>query len=139
WRSVFRQLVVAGLLEVDAEGHGGLRLGAAARPVLRGEQQVRMRKEPARQASRGSDRPSQSTLYVDAGDRPLFDALRAWRGRLAREQNVPAYVIFNDRNLRDIAQLRPATLSELARVGGVGSSKLGRYGEDVLEVIREYG
>ena len=139
WRSVFRQLVVAGLLEVDAEGHGGLRLGAAARPVLRGEQQVRMREEPARQASRGSDRPSQSTLYVDAGDRPLFDALRAWRGRLAREQNVPAYVIFNDRNLRDIAQLRPATLSELARVGGVGSSKLGRYGEDVLEVIREYG
>ena len=139
WRSVFRQLVVAGLLEVDAEGHGGLRLGAAARPVLRGEQPVRMREEPARQASRGSDRPSQSTLYVDAGDRPLFDALRAWRGRLAREQNVPAYVIFNDRNLRDIAQLRPATLSELARVGGVGSSKLGRYGEDVLEVIREYG
>ena len=140
WRSVFRQLVVAGLLEVDAEGHGGLRLGAAARPVLVGDQQVHMREEPARRSGRsGGDRPSQSTLHVDASDRPLFDALRGWRAGLAREQNVPAYVIFHDRTLRDIAQLRPGTLSELARVGGIGGGKLARYGEDVLEVIREYG
>ncbi|WP_447729765.1 DNA helicase RecQ [Pseudoxanthomonas suwonensis] len=141
WRSVFRQLVVAGLLEVDAEGHGGLRLGAAARPVLKGERQVLMREEPARRPGRagGSDRPSQSTLHVDSYDRPLFDALRAWRAGLAREQNVPAYVIFHDRTLRDIAQLRPATISELARVGGVGGGKLARYGQDVLDVIREYG
>src|SRR5690606_27710360 len=141
WRSVFRQLVVAGLLEVDAEGHGGLRLGAAARPVLKGERQVLMREEPARRPGRssGSDRPSQSTLHVDSHDRPLFDALRAWRAGLAREQNVPAYVIFHDRTLRDIAQLRPATISELARVGGVGGGKLARYGQDVLDVIREYG
>ncbi|WP_019399246.1 MULTISPECIES: DNA helicase RecQ [unclassified Pseudoxanthomonas] len=140
WRSVFRQLVVAGLLEVDAEGHGGLRLGAAARPVLKGERQVLMREEPARRSGRGgSDRPSQSTLHVDSYDRPLFDALRAWRAALAREQNVPAYVIFHDRTLRDIAQLRPATIGELARVGGVGGGKLARYGQDVLDVIREYG
>jgi len=141
WRSVFRQLVVAGLLEVDAEGHGGLRLGAAARPVLKGERQVLMREEPARRTGRssGGDRPSQSTLHVDSYDRPLFDALRAWRAGLAREQNVPAYVIFHDRTLRDIAQLRPATISELARVGGVGGGKLARYGQDVLDVIREYG
>nr|WP_082113003.1 DNA helicase RecQ [Pseudoxanthomonas suwonensis] len=144
WRSVFRQLVVAGLLEVDAEGHGSLRLGTAARPVLRGEQTVHLREEPARKAGRGrggepGERRSESTLHVDAGDRPLFDGLRAWRARVAREQNVPAYVIFHDRTLRDIAQLRPGSVSELARVGGVGGSKLGRYGEAVLEVVREQG
>lgn len=140
WRSVFRQLVVAGVLEVDAEGHGSLRLGAAARPVLRGEQPVHLREEPARtRVARGGERRSESTLHVDAGDRPLFDALRGWRAQLAREQNVPAYVIFHDRTLRDIAQLRPASLGELARVGGIGGSKLGRYGESVLEVIREAG
>ncbi|UNK56547.1 DNA helicase RecQ [Pseudoxanthomonas daejeonensis] len=141
WRSVFRQLVVAGLLEVDAEGHGSLRLGNAARPVLRGEREVHLREEPARKPGRGvsGERRSESTLHVDAGDRVLFDALRAWRGQLAREQNVPAYVIFHDRTLRDIAQLRPASVSELARVGGIGGSKLGRYGEAVLDVVREQG
>ena len=143
WRSVFRQLVVAGLLEVDAEGHGSLRLGQAARPVLRGERQLQLREDVRRKAGRGTgaggERRSGSTLHVDAGDRPLFDALRGWRGQLAREQNVPAYVIFHDRTLRDIAQLRPASVSELARVGGIGGSKLGRYGEAVLEVVREQG
>ncbi|WP_081760167.1 DNA helicase RecQ [Pseudoxanthomonas suwonensis] len=141
WRSVFRQLVVNGLLEVDAEGHGSLRLGAAARPVLRGEQPVHLREEPARKRGRGDSSASRSgsTLHVDAGDRALFDALRAWRAQTAREQNVPAYVIFHDRTLRDIAQLRPASISELARVGGIGGGKLGRYGEAVLEIIREEG
>ncbi len=141
WRSVFRQLVVNGLLEVDAEGHGSLRLGAAARPVLRGEQPVHLREEPARKRGRGDTGTSRSgsTLHVDAGDRALFDALRAWRAQTAREQNVPAYVIFHDRTLRDIAQLRPASISELARVGGIGGGKLGRYGEAVLEIIREEG
>jgi ATP-dependent DNA helicase RecQ len=138
WRSVLRQLVVAGLLEVDAEGHGSLRLTEAARPVLRGERAVPMREEAAR-PQRGGERRSDSTLYVDPGDRALFDALRAWRAQAAREQNVPAYVIFHDRTLRDIAQLRPATLGELARVGGIGGSKLGRYGQAVLEIVREAG
>ena len=76
---------------------------------------------------------------MDAGDRPLFDALRTWRAEMAREQSVPAYVIFHDRTLRDIARLRPAAISELARVGGIGGSKLGRYGEAVLEIVREQG
>ena len=141
WRSVFRQLVVAGLLEVDAEGHGSLRLGQAARPVLRGERQLQLREDVRRKAGRGTgaggERRSGSTLHVDAGDRPLFDALRGWRGQLAREQSVPAYVIFHDRTLRDIAQLRPASVSELARVGGIGGGKLARYGEAVLEIVRE--
>ena len=143
WRSVFRQLVVAGLLEVDAEGHGSLRLGQAARPVLRGERQLQLREDVRRKAGRGTgaggERRSGSTLHVDAGDRPLVDALRGWRGQLAREQNVPAYVIFHDRTLRDIAQLRPASISELARVGGIGGGKLARYGEAVLEIGREQG
>ncbi len=140
-RSVFRQLVVSGLLEVDAEGHGSLRLGAAAGTGAArraGSSPARGAGTQARSRRRG-ERRSESTLHVDAGDRPLFDALRAWRGQIAREQNVPAYVIFHDRTLRDIAQQRPASISELARVGGVGGSKLGRYGEGVLETIREAG
>ena len=145
WRSVFRQLVVAGLLEVDAEGHGGLRLGPSARPVLRGEQAMQLREEAPRKArgkrtgSGGDVGRSDSTLHVESSDRPLFDALRAWRAEMAREQSVPAYVIFHDRTLRDIARLRPAAISELARVGGIGGSKLGRYGEAVLEIVREQG
>ncbi|MBD9369436.1 DNA helicase RecQ [Xanthomonas sp. XNM01] len=142
WRSVFRQLVVGGLLEVDAEGHGSLRLTEAARPVLRGERILELRRDPPRTRERGrsgGERRSDSTLQVDAGDRALFDALRQWRAQAAREQSIPAYVIFHDRTLRDIAQLRPASLSELARVGGLGGSKLARYGGEVLEIIREEG
>jgi len=142
WRSVFRQLVVGGLLEVDAEGHGSLRLTEAARPVLRGERTLELRRDPPRTRERGrsgGERRSDSTLQVDAGDRALFDALRQWRAQAAREQSIPAYVIFHDRTLRDIAQLRPASLSELARVGGLGGSKLARYGGEVLEIIREEG
>ena len=139
WRGVFRQLVAQGLLEVDAEGHGGLRLAEASRAVLRGEATVMLRKEPPRQRQRERNRAKGATgtaaIELSAAERPLFEALRDLRTRLAREQNVPPYVIFHDATLCSIARLRPASLDELAQVGGIGGTKLGRYGEQVLDAL----
>ena len=145
WRGVFRQLVAAGILDVDVEGFGGLRLSQASRAVLRGEQPVLLRKAlpPKRERDRsGRDRDARAgraASVMQAAHQPLFDALRDLRARLAREQNVPAYVIFHDSTLRDIAELRPSSLDALAGVGGIGGTKLARYGEQVLETIRDAG
>ena len=137
WRGVFRQLVAAGLLQVDAEGFGGLRLTQASRVVLRGETTVHLRKElPRKRSSDRGIRGSSPSGSVPAADLPLFQALRDLRADLAREQNVPAYVIFHDSTLRNIAALRPRSESELARVGGIGAGKLERYGAQVLEAVR---
>ena len=136
WRSVFRQLVSSGLLEVDAEGYGSLRLTEASRAVLRGERRLLLRKEaPARER----ERSPRSGVVVAPADQPLFGALRDLRAQLAKQQNVPAYVIFHDSTLRNIAEHRPGTLDELAQVGGIGGTKLARYGEQVLEAIRAAG
>ena len=136
WRSVFRQLVSSGLLEVDAEGYGSLRLTEASRAVLRGERRLLLRKDaPARER----ERSPRSGVVVAPTDQPLFGALRDLRAQLAKQQNVPAYVIFHDSTLRNIAEHRPGTLDELAQVGGIGGTKLARYGEQVLEAIRAAG
>ncbi|MGJ4728476.1 DNA helicase RecQ [Luteimonas sp. SDU101] len=139
WRGVFRQLVALGLLEVDAEGHGGLRLAEAARPVLRGEQGVRLRKEALnrRERARGDTRAARPVIEVAAADRPLFEALRGLRTRLARDQGVPPYVIFHDATLREIARQRPQTPGDLALIGGIGAGKIERYGDEVLDVVAE--
>ncbi|MET0582525.1 MAG: RecQ family ATP-dependent DNA helicase, partial [Pseudoxanthomonas sp.] len=136
WRGVFRQLVAAGLLEVDAEAFGGLRLTDASRAVLTGKQTVVLRKELPGKKQRERDRGPRTGVPVQAQDLPLFGALRDLRAQLAREQNVPAYVIFHDSTLRNIAEQRPGNLDELAQVGGIGGAKLERYGEQVLETIR---
>lgn len=140
WRGVFRQLVAHGLLEVDTEGYGGLRLTAASRAVLKGGQQVILRKLPARRERVRAERATAPPVTELApADLPLFEALRGLRARLAREQNVPAYVIFHDRTLRDIAAHRPDSAEALAGIGGIGSSKLERYGADVLATVRAAG
>ncbi len=139
WRGVFRQLVAAGLLEVDAEGFGGLRLTDASRAVLTGGQTVVLRKELPSKKSRDRDSGPRTGLPVQSQDLHLFQALRDMRARLAKEQNVPAYVIFHDSTLRNIAERRPDSMSELAQVGGIGGAKLERYGAEVLEVVREQG
>jgi ATP-dependent DNA helicase RecQ len=139
WRGVFRQLVALGLLDVDAEGHGGLRLAEAARPVLRDEQTVLLRKEALRKRGRerGESRAARVVVEVAAADRPLFEALRGLRTRLAREQGVPPYVIFHDATLREIARQRPQTPGDLALIGGIGAGKIERYGDEVLDVVAE--
>ena len=138
WRGVFRQLVAASLLEVDPESHGGLRLTDASRDVLTGRRQMMMRRDaaPTRERERGSPRTG---LPVQAGDLSLFQALRGLRAELAREQNVPAFVIFHDSTLRNIAEQRPTSVDALGKVGGIGGSKLARYGQRLVEIVREQG
>ncbi len=139
WRGVLRQLVAASLLEVDAEGHGGLRLTDASRDVLKGRRQVMMRRDTTNAATRDRSSAPRSGLPVQPQDLALFNALRGLRAELAREQNVPAFVIFHDSTLRNIAEQRPTSVDALARVGGIGGSKLARYGQRLVEIVREQG
>ncbi len=137
WRSIFRQLVAQGHLDVDIEGHGGLRLGESAREVLRGVTPVSFRDEPA-QMPRAQRRRTTTAAPVEplsGEDAALFEALRAKRLALAREQGVPPYVIFHDTTLLAMARQRPADRSALAGIPGIGRSKLERYGEIFLEAI----
>ena len=136
WRSVFRQLVARGLLDVDPEGYGGLRLGAQARPVLRAEESVWLRRDRKAAPVRAIGKRERGT-EVDEADRPLWDALRACRKRLADAQNVPPYVIFHDATLRAMLADHPQNARELRAVSGVGDSKLERYGEAFLAVLRD--
>ena len=139
WRGVFRQLVASGLLAVDSEAFGGLRLTDSSRGVLTGGQSVVLRKEAPGKKARERDRSPRTGVSVEPQDLSLFGALRDLRAELAREQNVPAYVIFHDSTLRNIAEQRPESLGDLAKVGGIGGTKLERYGPQVLEIVREQG
>jgi ATP-dependent DNA helicase RecQ len=137
WRGVFRQLVAAGALDIDVEGHGGLFLVPdKARPVLRGEVAFRVRTEPPR--ARRIPGPISFTAPPDptSEQEKLFEKLRAWRAQEAKAQSVPPYVIFHDSVLRAIAAVEPRTLDALATIKGVGASKLTRYGSAVLEIVR---
>jgi ATP-dependent DNA helicase RecQ len=135
WRSVFRQLVAGGLLDVQVDGYGALRLTPASRAVLKGEHPVRLREDPAPLKAKGR-RSVLASLPSDAGD-VRFERLRRLRAQLAKEQNLPAYVIFHDATLREIAERLPQSLDELGAISGVGARKLERYGEALLDVLRE--
>jgi ATP-dependent DNA helicase RecQ len=122
---------------VDVEGHGALRLTQASAALLKGETTLTLRAEEqkaprSRRESRGSTE-SAGDLPADAQAR--FEALRRWRSEAARTQGVPAYVIFHDATLRQIALAEPANLDALAEVQGVGAAKLERYGDAVLELL----
>ena len=132
WRGVIRQLVAQGLVQVDHEAHGALKLAEASRAVLRGEATVAMRRAVARAPKPQKLRGEAAAL--GASDRGLFEALKAWRLSEAKVQGVPAYVILHDRTLAAIAQARPSSLHELARIGGIGAAKLDRYGAAIVEL-----
>ena len=138
WRSVFRQLVAAGLLSVDASQYGALRLTEASRQVLSGQRQVQMRRDSVARMPRSRDE-QRTGLSVLPADLDLFNALRGLRRELAQEQGVPAYVILHDSTLRSIAEQRPTSVAALGRVGGIGGSKLARYGQRIVEVVCEQG
>ncbi len=140
WSSVFRQLIAGGYLEADIEAYGGLRLTEAARPVLRSEQAISLRRdaEPAKRKSVRTERAGKSREPFSGADEDrLWLALKACRMALAREQGVPPYVIFHDSTLLEMHDRRPASLAELSRISGVGQGKLARYGDDFLKVIEE--
>jgi ATP-dependent DNA helicase RecQ len=137
WLSVFRQLITLGYLAVDYEAHGALKLTENCRPVLRGEAELRLRRDEEKKVSR-QKAPANASL-ADPDNYRLWEALRTLRKRLADEQNVPAYVIFQDSVLLDMVQRRPQSLSELGRLSGIGERKLERYGADFLALLREHG
>lgn len=129
-RPVSRALLLRGAL--DATEHGGLMLGAEARPILRGEEQVALVLPPKRK--RHTKRGQETNPQND----PLFDALRACRRDLAKEASVPPYVIFHDSTLREMAQVRPINLAALGRLSGVGARKLESWGQAFLETILRF-
>jgi ATP-dependent DNA helicase RecQ len=141
WLSVFRQLVAQGLALPDISGHGGLSLAPAATEVLRGARTVHFRLD-TRARERRSSRPDRktgaATPALDAAGQALWEALRAWRLEEARRQEVPPYVIFHDSTLTEVARDRPVTLTGLARISGIGRSKLERYGNAVIDIVSRH-
>ncbi|MFH2211862.1 MAG: RecQ family ATP-dependent DNA helicase, partial [Pseudomonadota bacterium] len=140
WSSVFRQLVAGGLLETDMEAFGGLRLTEDARPVLRGEREVWLRRDPEpakRKVSKAERGARAREAFEGANDDPLWLALKAKRTELAREQGVPPYVIFHDSTLLEILTRRPGSLTEMGQISGVGQAKLERYGDAFLQVVED--
>ncbi|WKN20339.1 DNA helicase RecQ [Azotobacter vinelandii] len=133
WRTLFRQLVARGLADVDLDGYGGLRLNQGCRALLRGEVRLELRRDLKPQAPRPT--ASAASQLVRHDEREQWEALRTLRRRLAEEHSVPPYVIFPDATLLEMLRSRPRSLSEMARVNGVGARKLERYGEAFLEVL----
>ncbi len=131
WQAVFRQMMGHDLIRPDPERHGALRMTDAALPILKGEQTIRLRRDTIKAATR---RPAVKTL-VSEEDAPLLSALKAKRRALAEAARVPAYVVFTDRTLIEMAQRRPASLDDMAQISGVGAKKLATYGAAFLEVI----
>ncbi len=136
-RGLFRQLIARGLIAVDAEGHGGLRLDPSCRAVLRGEHDLQLRPEKKRSASKRAARRAPSAP-VAVEDQPLWESLRAYRRRLAEEQGIPPYTVFHDATLKHMLELRPSTLEEMTAVSGVGERKLAKYGEGFLRILQNH-
>jgi len=133
WRGVVRQLMAQGLLGVEGT-YQTFVLTEESRPVLRGERQVMMRRDPVRTA-RARSSSKAAKVDMPAGAAPVFERLRAWRGATAKETGMPAYVIFHDATLREIATRMPTTLAELGTISGIGENKLAKYGEGVLATL----
>ncbi|HEY8025557.1 MAG TPA: DNA helicase RecQ [Burkholderiaceae bacterium] len=140
WRAILRQSIALGLVAVDYDSYNALKLTDEARPVLRGGQQVQMREyqKPTRQKRSGKSKSSAKD-YVEAGmsqhEAAIFEKLRWWRVETARKHNVPAYVIFHDATMREIAKAKPTSLGDLRGVTGVGEKKLESYGSEIIALI----
>jgi ATP-dependent DNA helicase RecQ len=136
WRSLIRQLVVRGLLDVDVDGYGGLKLTDQCRPVLRGEQTLLLRRDLAANSRGGKGAKSaRRSAPVAAEHEQLWSDLRDCRKRLATDFNVPPYVIFHDATLQEMIERRPMSRMDLLTITGVGQSKLDKYGAEFIEVI----
>ncbi|HEX5391473.1 MAG TPA: DNA helicase RecQ, partial [Burkholderiaceae bacterium] len=138
WRGLLRQLIAREAVWVDAEHYNTLRLTDAAKPILKGEATVRVKTtvdEPTSRRKSKAQRLDSGPPLTLAG-RDCLAALKAWRAEVAREHNLPAYVIFHDATLRAIAERQPTQLGELEGISGLGAKKLQAYGEEVLRVVR---
>jgi ATP-dependent DNA helicase RecQ len=149
WRSVLRQLVMLGLVKVDHERFNTLRLTEASREVLRGERRLSLRRQAARPVSKRNERKDRTRIVAngatgaaaDGGGANItvFEALRGWRRDVAKEHGVPAYTIFHDSTLHELAGRLPRSLDELRDISGIGATKLERYGTALLEVMQRAG
>jgi ATP-dependent DNA helicase RecQ len=141
WRSVLRQLVMLRLVRVDHERFNTLRLTEASREVLRGERKLRLRR-PAKTTPKKPDRRlvdksriAPEVADVTGVDEGVYEALRTWRREVSKQHGVPAYTVFHDSTLRELARVRPRTLNELRSISGIGATKLERYGTALLETL----
>ena len=141
WRAVLRQLIALGHVAAEGE-YGTLELAPSARAVLRGEVRLQLRLPAQTPVGRGrmvrtgrATRPQASPASLSPGALALFERLKAWRAEVARAHNVPAYVVFHDASLAEMAQRRPGSLTELAELSGVGARKLQAYGEQILALL----
>jgi ATP-dependent DNA helicase RecQ len=140
WSSVFRQLVSGGYLETDIQAYGGIKLTETARPVLKGEMEVWLRRDEdttKRKSSKAERGARVKEGYAEANEDPLWHALKAKRTELAREQGVPPYVIFHDSTLLEILNQKPGSLTEMGNISGIGQAKLTRYGDAFLQVLED--
>ena len=138
WRAIVRQCIAQGVLEVDHESYGALRLTAQSRPVLKGERTLMLRawREAKRSRRRSGSAAPSADLPAEA--LALFERLRAWRVDAARRHGVPAYVIFHDSTLKEIARMRPSSLDSLRGISGVGARKLEAYGAEIVGLVGEF-
>ncbi|PRC91026.1 DNA helicase RecQ [Solimicrobium silvestre] len=142
WRAILRQAIAQGYVSVDYESYNSLKLTETARAVLKGEQSVQMRRyEKPQKASKQKRSTSKGYNETDLSPegQQVFEKLRSWRMETARLHNVPAYVIFHDSTLRDIAKANPSSLADLRGVSGVGEKKLATYGEQIVELVTALG
>ncbi|MHB1311496.1 MAG: HRDC domain-containing protein, partial [Gemmatimonadaceae bacterium] len=135
WRAIIRQGIALGLIVVDHDQFSALKLTGAARAVLTGAQRVQLREWRKAEKVKKGKRPASVADDLPAEAVPVFEALRAWRRDAALEHGVPAYVIFHDATLREIARVRPGSLAELRGIGGVGQRKLEAYGDAILQLV----
>ncbi len=139
WRAIVRQTIALGLITVDHESYSALKLTDAARPVLKGGQKVQLRQyqKPVKPKRAVATSKGYDELELSKSEQAIFDRLRSWRMGSAREHGVPAYVVFQDATLREIAKVKPTSLDQLRGVTGVGEKKLVSYGEDIVGIINE--
>jgi ATP-dependent DNA helicase RecQ len=147
WKSVFRQLVAAGMLKVDIGGKGGFKLSPTCRPVLRGEKTFELRRDPvplknkaklAIEKGRIVIKKEKDSMLPEIYQNKLWEELRMLRLEIARSQSVPPYVIFHDKTLKELVVILPDSLEEMRNVSGIGQRKIEMYGEQFLKVIHEY-
>jgi ATP-dependent DNA helicase RecQ len=139
WRAILRQAIALGLVMVDYDAYSSLKLTDEARPVLRGERKVQLRQyqKPVKKKRESAKPKGYVETDLSTVEQAIFDKLRWWRVETARKHNVPAYVIFHDATMREIAKMKPVSLGDLRNVSGVGEKKLETYGEEIVALIAE--
>jgi len=139
WRAIVRQAIALGLLSVDHDAFSSLKLTDGARPVLKGEQKIQLRQyqKPVKPKRQSTSRSNYEETELSRPEQAIFDRLRSWRMGTAREHGVPAYVVFQDATLREIAKVKPTSIDALRGVSGVGEKKLVSYGDEIVALIGE--